>query len=1380
MIAVSALLLAVSAPVIGALAAAAGRAPARSGRFLTISLGAGTIASTALLVATASASDGIVDAEVMGSDRATALLALVTLATATVVSSFATRSLDRDARTARFFAAIGVLVSGTVLAVLAVHPVAFVVGWIVAGWALVDLVGFDSGSTGAARARRRIASSLAVGDTALVAALAVAWVSVGGSPLEREAVDSLRDATFGGLPALHVVAVLLVVAALSRSAITPFHRWLVGTITAPTPVSAVVHAGFVSGGGILLIRSADVFVASAPAVLLAFTAAMLTVLLASAVSIARPDVKGSLAWSTVAQMSFMVVQCAVGAFSSAVFHIAGHGMYKAARFLGAGDTVLAEVRSHRRPSGGPVMAVSVRLMVTAAVSTVAVTAGMWLIPPLVNDPGRILIGVFAWITAASALNGWLRRHPFSTMTTILIGSASTVAAVFTYLAGLRAVEGFLKPALDSPVTAVGAVPLALTVAGLGLVLATATLASGRFGDRIRAATERVRIRWSEPVSLRSGPAASTTPILMVDVDEVTRAEIRVDVARATDVVAPMWPLSSFVAVNPLGDLEPLGFDRATAEARRWRRARTHLPLEEFRADHARGLTRATDLEYVVREQFAAVCARPPVGAGGRLLEPVEVILADLLHGPDAPTPQSPRTELERRGDPAVSIVIDHLVAEWVSAHLARAESGPRLIASLRRAAAIRDPRLAAVVGRAGMDWILELDDDPAAVIGAACAAMGLDPSDRTDEIRGQLSRLAGWAGLAKWRTAWAPATDRRPMIAPIDIAAVRMALDAAVLHATPEPASVDDVAASTAGRVRESDLLEQRVRTVADVLGCSGGAADLDSVRSVLAEVPADSRTAVWLRAQERAFDEKLLGMLDEAPVADRDEHVVAQAVFCIDVRSEGLRRHLEESPGIETLGFAGFFGVALDVRRLGWDHSEPRCPVLVAPSVPASEQPRPEALGAVSLALGNECGRAGARSAHDTAKSAPGAPFVLAEALGWFTGVAAGIRTLHPPRVRPPAPRSTRVTIDDSVLVEQRVFAAEAVLRTMGLVERMAPLVLLCGHASRTVNNPHASALDCGACGGAAGDDNALAVAALLNSVDVRHGLLQRGIEIPDDTWFVAGVHDTASDHVTILDRSTVPETHRAAVAELESALARAGAARAATRAIELPGPDARVRDRGVDWAQVRPEWGLAGAAAFVIGPRSATRGLDLGGRVFLHGYDAEHDPTGRVLETIMTAPMVVAHWISAQYYFSTVDPEVFGAGDKLMHNAIGSIGVVSGDGGDLRVGLPLQSTHVDGRRQHQPLRLLSVIQADLTSIEEIIMRHSILQTLVSGSWLRIAARSHPGEAWSVRTPDGTWVTSPRLPADTPAPVTSSDPSHTPSPDEPLLDPVLDALELT
>ncbi len=305
----------------------------------------------------------------------------------------------------------------------------------------------------------------------------------------------------------------------------------------------------------------------------------------------------------------------------------------------------------------------------------------------------------------------------------------------------------------------------------------------------------------------------------------------------------------------------------------------------------------------------------------------------------------------------------------------------------------------------------------------------------------------------------------------------------------------------------------------------------------------------------------------------------------------------------------------------------------------------------------------------------------------------------------------------------------------------------MLCGHGSVTTNNPHASSLDCGACGGAPGGASARIAVAILNDQGVRSGLAERGIEIPADTWFVAAEHDTTADVVTIFDPDTIPAGNRPIVDNLQRHLDTAGAANAQDRAHRLPGSPDRVRDRGHDWAQVRPEWGLAGNGAFIIGPRSITADHDLAGRSFLHSYVAERDPEGVALETIMTAPLVVAQWISAQYYFSTVEPDVFGAGDKMLHNPVGGIGVVVGESGDLAVGLPMQSVMYGEQRAHDPIRLLAVIQAPIERIDGIVMRNPGLRQLVDGEWIHLVARESEHDGWSFRTPGGSWE--PWQPAD-------------------------------
>ncbi|MCA9320362.1 MAG: DUF2309 family protein, partial [Planctomycetes bacterium] len=312
---------------------------------------------------------------------------------------------------------------------------------------------------------------------------------------------------------------------------------------------------------------------------------------------------------------------------------------------------------------------------------------------------------------------------------------------------------------------------------------------------------------------------------------------------------------------------------------------------------------------------------------------------------------------------------------------------------------------------------------------------------------------------------------------------------------------------------------------------------------------------------------------------------------------------------------------------------------------------------------------------------------------------------------------------------VGERADLAEAALRGMSLTRDFARIVLMVGHGSTSTNNLHASGLDCGACGGHAGDANARLAATLLNDPAVRGDLSARGIEIPADTIFLAALHDTTSDEVRILDRSPCAPTHEAELLQLQEQLAFAGDRTRRERARRFGiDPEESFETRGRDWSQIRPEWGLAGCSAFIVAPRSRSRQADLGGRSFLHSYDWRGDRDFVILEQIMTAPMIVASWINLQYYGSTVDNRVFGCGDKTLHNAVGSIGVLEGNGGDLRVGLPWQSLHDGERYLHEPLRLEVVIEAPLAAIDTVIARHQELQKLFDGDWLNLLAIDEMG----------------------------------------------------
>ncbi len=501
----------------------------------------------------------------------------------------------------------------------------------------------------------------------------------------------------------------------------------------------------------------------------------------------------------------------------------------------------------------------------------------------------------------------------------------------------------------------------------------------------------------------------------------------------------------------------------------------------------------------------------------------------------------------------------------------------------------------------------------------------------------------------------------------------------------------------------------------------------------------------VWQQALELAYQRvlsrKLLAVGGTRPVTGV-EGIEVQAAFCIDVRSEPLRRALEAAwPAIQTVGFAGFFGLPVAYTPLATEARRPQLPGLLAPAIEVQDRVRP----AVPAKRDETADAALARrqrfawSEQWAASSRwPSAAYSFVEAagLGYLSKLGEWFRPSTrerersdqsglPARYRPVC-RPMLMGLD----LEAKVALAQRVLHAMGLDHGLAPLVLLVGHGSQSANNAHAAALDCGACCGQTGEVNARVLAQLLNDPAVRAGLSAQGLVIPSATVFVAALHNTTTDEIEGHDLDLLPTQARERWQRLQPVFAQAcdqvRRERAPLLGLDPAAPHEalyeQLRRRANDGAQTRPEWGLAGNAAFIIGPRWRTLGAVLEGRSFLHDYEAARDTDGSVLELLMTAPMLVTHWINWQYHASTCEPARLGSGNKVLHNVVGgTLGVFEGNGGDLRIGLSEQSLHDGQRWVHEPLRLTVVIDAPAPAIEAVIGKHAVVRQLLDNGWLHL-----------------------------------------------------------
>lgn len=771
--------------------------------------------------------------------------------------------------------------------------------------------------------------------------------------------------------------------------------------------------------------------------------------------------------------------------------------------------------------------------------------------------------------------------------------------------------------------------------------------------------------------------------------DIGRLRLAVDLAARS--VPPLWPLDGAIAVNPLTGFEALPFEEALRAGAARFGARATLALDQWRRLSAAG----NPGRAAVRD--AAIAQLGGMEDAFRLLGP-NVSLLDCLMARlfDLPAPTTPTNSRDPVADAVADLCAAFFDAGTAAVPIAGRERG--LLAATRdllpHMPGLRTHRLP----------LPDLPDRPIVALAALVAMHGVSEAAIDDFLASTIARLPGWAGHIRWRVDHAePALVRGAPAGMADLAALLLLGDLAapaipIIERGADPAAIRTALAGHFGLSASA----------------MGGLADL------VATLDEADLGLIFQRAAETAYRDALVDRISRK-AAEPDADGSTALLFCIDVRSEPMRRAIEARGPYHTLGYAGFFGLPIALGQPGAVRRH-QLPVLVAPQHDLAMVAPPAAIAAAHRS------RAASRL-FGWLKGGSATAFATAEATGLLAAATMLGDTLAPAAMRKLRRRWQGHAHDAAPSIDRhdhcpgldhaaRLAYARALFALTGL-DRATPLVVLVGHAGEAVNNPYASALDCGACAGHGGAPNARAMAMILNDPAVRAEL-----RLPQDGYALAAEHNTTTDDITLFGAADAPDALRDRIASLVDDLVKAGAVVRAERAVKLARDPSDLARGAAHWGEVRPEWGLTSNAAFIVASRGRTRGIDLQGRAFLHSYDWQSDAEGEALATILTAPMVVAQWINCQYLFSTIDNERYGAGDKTIHNPVGRIGVVRGNGGDLAVGLPRQSLFDDdGLTAHVPQRLLTIVEAPLDRVAAVVDAHPVLQRLFGNGWVQLVA---------------------------------------------------------
>ncbi|MGE0495472.1 MAG: putative inorganic carbon transporter subunit DabA [Vulcanimicrobiota bacterium] len=820
-------------------------------------------------------------------------------------------------------------------------------------------------------------------------------------------------------------------------------------------------------------------------------------------------------------------------------------------------------------------------------------------------------------------------------------------------------------------------------------------------------------------------------------DQDNLARIQAALAQATHLLPEQAPLRRFVHHNPLHHLEHLPFDQAVAEATRKLGTQGYPGLAEMHRALTQGRILPEDLEAVLDcppEETAFGCRRrlrlarlqwplrlpdgcalewhltegqglsrladwiePEAGVAFLAGSSPERALGDLWQRLCQALPSRPARLVPPANDQLAHPILIRFCAAYLDCGLAYWPMPNR-----------EEGLFAAFRALYGSHY-----GCPEDAVLACLEKLGVE--DWSAFIEGRLLSLRGWAGMI-FRL------ELHPELAPGPVGPVRL-LDFLAIMLLLEVDTLQPVVEEA----RPDRLLAYEALLVAQAAGL--GPAQLQDLSGFLDEVAAfgelERRRLLHL-AYERRYRRTILDALaSHTPKPAKAPEF--QAIFCIDERCESLRRHLEENSAVETFGYPGFFGLAMAYQGLEDHHPLPLCPVSVEPThlvrEVALEPDRRRHWGSfkqVWRASRNSLLRGGLLSSLVGVGAAlPLVGRVMFSRL--FEKTKLSLQGRRPATrllfEREPGAQPGEHGWWPGYTPEEMAGVVESVFKAVGLRE-LAPLVVVVGHGSSSLNNPHEAAHDCGACGGGRGGPNARALAMMANHPEVR-----RRLGFPASTWFVGAYHNTCDDALTYYDLDLCPEPFAEKVKGMQRAFGQACQLDAQERCRRFDAADvgwspgrclAHVQARAVDLAQPRPEYGHATNSMCIIGRRQSTRGLFLDRRAFLVSYDYHQDPDGVELEKLLQSVAPVGAGINLEYYFSYVDPNGFGCGTKLPHNIVGLLGVMDGHSSDLRTGLPWQMVEI-----HEPVRLLLVIEAPADLLERLLERLPALARLVDNGWL-------------------------------------------------------------